>query len=162
EVLRFGQQSEDPLVRLRVAREAPELAQIDDPFAPVRELALRANPTQPNLERALLDSSAAIRSFARKRLPADRVLAIYRSTRTVPAIVGLAETGDASDAIDLLFLLDHRNSHVRDAVATAIGKLAGDEAIDPLLTLLDDKSRRVVRKAQQLLTGRVNAQRLWE
>jgi HEAT repeat protein len=164
EAVRLGLGSGNPAVRLRAAREAPELLEplLQDSFAPVRERALRAFPSAANLERALLDSSAGIRSFARKHLPKERALAIYRAAPKTPsAILGLAEVGDESDAVDL-FLLDDSRSRVREAVAIALAKLAGDEAIEPLLTFLESRSPRVVRKAQKLLSRRVDPQKLWE
>jgi HEAT repeat protein len=181
EVVRRALHDPDPLIRLRGVRELeslkprPEdvLAATRDPFTPARIAALallsRVDEQTVAVEwrRALLDSSAAIRAMARAWLAGHRpldVAAFYRealakreTATLVPAIAGIAEVGQANDAADLLFLTEHPQANVREAVAASLGRLLGAEAIGVLVTMLGDASPRVARKARRLLERHLSA-----
>ena len=117
------------------------------PFTPVRAAALeRLSEVDPAVaatewKRALLDSSPSIRAAARRRLLAETtsfdLRAFYRDalagtepTSVAPAVAGLAEVGRAEDAAELILLTEHPRAKVREAVAAALARLLGAEAID--------------------------------
>jgi HEAT repeat protein len=189
EVVQLALRSGDPLVRLwGVRQSAIEPAPLDDllaaaryPFTPVRAAALeRLSLVDPAVaasewKRALLDSSPSIRALARRRLLAETtsldLRAFYRyalagtePTSLAPAIAGLAEVGRAEDAAEIILLTNHPRAKVREAVAAALARLLGMEAIDALTPMLTDQSPRVARKAAQVLTRHLTAplgRRVW-
>ena len=155
EVVYRALRSSDPLVQLWGLRQsASQPVPVDDllaaaryPFTPVRAAALeRLSEVDPAVaatewKRALLDSSPSIRAAARRRLLAETtsfdLRAFYRDalagtepTSVAPAVAGLAEVGRAEDAAELILLTEHPRAKVREAVAAALARLLGAEAID--------------------------------
>ena len=189
EVVYRALRSSDPLVQLWGLRQsASQPVPVDDllaaaryPFTPVRAAALeRLSEVDPAVaatewKRALLDSSPSIRAAARRRLLAETtsfdLRAFYRDalagtepTSVAPAVAGLAEVGRAEDAAELILLTEHPRAKVREAVAAALARLLGAEAIDALTPMLTDKSPRVARKAVQVLARHLTpplGQRIW-
>jgi len=185
EIARKALHDVDPVLRLRGIRELganarhEELifAALHDPYAPVRATALDALAEgSANVWReALLDRNASIRDKARRWFAAHDPIdaaAFYRSAlekrdgaTLAQAIAGLADVGTDADAADLLFLTDHPRARVREAVAAGLGRLLGAEAVDAVIPMLRDESKRVAGKAGQFLRRHLTteiARTVWE
>jgi HEAT repeat protein len=111
---------------------------------------------------ALLDAHASIRQLARHRLEKQPggfgVAEFYRAavrsqsgTALRAAILGLAETGEAGDAVDVLPFSSHEIVRVREAAVRALGRLDAENWIDVILKALADPSRRVSKQARVVL-----------
>lgn len=185
EVVRRALRSSDPLVRLWGVRDtAWETVPLDDllaaaryPFTPLRAAVLeRLSEVDPAVaqrewKRALLDSSPSIRALARHRTAPLDLRAFYRDAlaRSEPAsiataIAGLGEVGHAEDAAEVILLTDYPRVRVREAVAGALARLLGKEAIDAVVPMLTDQSPRVARKAAKALARHLTAplaERVW-
>ena len=187
EVLRRALHSPSQLVRLRALRRSSAQALSTDdlaaaarfPFVPIRMVALErfrdleSSSAIAQWTEALFDPSPSVRSLARRLLgvarPTIDLRTAYREAILLrdalpAAIAGLAEVGVAEDAADVILLTDHPRAKTREAVAGALARLLEAEAIDALLPMLFDPSRRVGRKAASGLSRHLTpplASRVW-
>ena len=174
----------DPIMRLLAARhvfarlDEPELLPIlldltRDRFATVRceALSLLANrfpgESLGKLETALLDGSASVRATARYYIKAQKpelnFAELYRrslneplATRQRAAILGLAETGNASDSKALLMKLDAPELSVQKAAIYALATLDGDNHLQRFLAALTNQHPGVSNEATRALAKRTN------
>jgi HEAT repeat protein len=176
----------DNVIRLHAVRWAALLLErerflewlpllVHDPFAPVRQHALRLwaerapGTAAGALRAALLDGSAAVRDQARRTLARQGVEGfadVYRSalaTNPLPALRGLRETGDLDDAPRVFPFLGDGRVRVREAAVAALATLAPDVSVELLMSALEDENARVSKAARRGLEGRVAvlAESLW-
>ncbi len=174
----------DPIMRLWAARNV--IAQFDDTkllpilsnltqdrFVTIRCEALTVfakrfpQESQGKLNMALLDGSASVRATARfwikAKIPEINFAEIYRISLTEPmvkrqraAILGLAETGMASDAGAVLALLDAPALSVRKAAIHALATLDGDHYLEQFMTALTNSHPGISNEAARALAMRTN------
>ncbi|MCA9114487.1 MAG: HEAT repeat domain-containing protein [Planctomycetaceae bacterium] len=175
-LIRVGMKSEDGVIRLLYARHLPELYEGDslltqlrqlatDRFQPVRLAALRLIAKHfPDLadatwRGALCDAGRAVRELARFMLrPAGDcdIASMYRrqadeAGRNLPALEGLAECGDSTDAPFFRRLLEHPLPSRRAAAVRGLSRVSSETVIGDLVPLLTDCSPRVLRAVRQAL-----------
>ena len=174
----------DPIMRLWAARNVAArledgellpilLELIQDRFVAIRCEALTAfakrfpAESQDKLNMALLNGSASVRATARfwikAQKPETNFAVIYRNTLTEPlakrqraAILGLAETGTASDAGAVLALLDAPALSVRKAAIHALATLDGDHYLEHFVTALTNSHAGISNEAARALAKRTN------
>ena len=119
------------------------------------------------LNAALLDGSASVRATARFWIKAQKpeinFAQIYRSSLTEPmakrqraGILGLAETGKASDAGAVLALIDDPDLSLRKAANHALETLDGDHYLEHFLTALTNSHPGISNEAARALAKRTN------
>jgi hypothetical protein len=133
-----------------------------DPYGPIRRIAFEAAEANASistslLSRFLFDRSAAIRhecqSIFSKRLgqsPADYYRTAIRGTPTRNADIcalGLAETGDRSDAAAISALLQSSSARVRRAAVRALRRLGAEGMNTVLLRVVSSDVPSVAREA---------------
>lgn len=175
-LLRYGLNSNDPLVRLACCRALPSIFDADalfselgrlihDPFMPIRRQVLRIQadhfPAQAIdiWRKALIDPHRSIRELARfslKRLGDEDQASFYRQAileqpESLPAVEGLAETANASDASFFRGVLKHSLPSRRCVAIRGLFHATGETAIDEIVPFLRDESRSVVREAGKTL-----------
>lgn len=174
----------DPIMRLRAARNVvvrledgelrPILLElIQDRFVIIRCEALTAlakifsAESRDHLDMALMDGSASVRATARFWIKAQRpetnFAEMYRNTLPEPrakrlraAILGLAETGKASDAGAVLALLDAPALSVRKAAIHALATLDGDHYLEHFVAALTNDHAGISDEAARALAKRTN------
>lgn len=176
-LVRYGLNSNDPLVRLACSRCLPQFFEADalsaelsklvnDSFMPIRREALRSQAEHfpahaiSVWRQALLDAHRSIRELARyslSKLGEEDHADFYRRViseqpNSLAAVDGLAETGDTSDITFFRQLLKHELPSRRCVSIRGLSHVAGEAAIPELLDLLRDESRSVVREAGKELT----------
>lgn len=175
-LLRCGLKSNDPLIRLACCRWLPQFLKAEhleselsrlatDPFMPLRRQAMQLQaehfPTQAISiwRKALLDTHGSIRDLARfslSRLGEEDHAGYYRQTilenpRSLAAIEGLSEIGDADDAPLFRQLLKHEIPNRRCAGIRGLSRVAGESAIPEMLDSLKDEAHSAVREAAKAL-----------
>jgi HEAT repeat protein len=181
-IVRFGVTSDDPVLRvwccrlvrpLFAAGEAKEVLEKlkRDRFHPVRSEAYRNEAEgQPDeamtiWKEALLDSSRSVRELARwqlGKLGLQDVAAVYRNAlartpHSLPALLGLGETGNESDLSVIRSYLKATLSSRRRAAIRGLARVGGDAVTDELIECLQDDSPTMAREVRQRLEepGRV-------
>lgn len=167
------------------ALEAAPLALVETLARPpmiarVRALALRrlldvtgAEAARHALQ-ALFDRAVSVRATAQRFLREADVRSAYTdrlrtgglgSAATVIAVRGLAETGTAADALEVVRFAGHPSARVRAAVCAALEALDAEGHQEALFAFAADPSRRVASRASMaLVRARMDARhldRLW-
>lgn len=171
-LLHIGLRSEDNIIRLKsaeciesVCRESdlPVLVRncLEDHYAPVRKVAVQLAMDRESYfseqvwKKCLLDNNAFIRDYVQFKLNArgcSWVDDFYRvqvavDNPSVPAILGLGETGSKNDCNSLQPLLNHPYPTRRQAAIRSMAKLSDDSFLLSLFSKLSDDSPRVTREA---------------
>jgi hypothetical protein len=172
----------DAIVRLEAARalavapptgvEAMLDALEEDPQGRVRAVGLEARvalfPAQAEAAytRHLFDRAVALRSLSQRALataspsPAERYRDAIRAgvaARLAIALLGICETGDASDAALVRPFLSHRSPRVRVAALRALARHEPGDLQEILYAALGDASPRVSREARTAFLACRNA-----
>ena len=174
-LVRRAFREEDAVIRFEALRNACESfddetlapivdAAVGDAFMPIRRRAIEASigrypERAASLARyALLDGNPAVREVGRRaiaqREPTTNVAQFYREqlgagsvSELVPAIAGLGETGQASDAeLVAPFAADTRPKVRREAIRS-LGRLDALANASTITLALTDSSAKVVRAA---------------
>jgi HEAT repeat protein len=168
---------EDPIVRLMAwekAVNASSLSKIKlaeaglrDEWPPLRRRALEVLFEDNTLDRSdilfdsLLDRASSVRAAARYYLEkntSQKAVDYYRRCvrnnpqPRVAALVGLGETGDATDAIIIGQFLDSGRVALRRAAVLAVGRLDPDSYRAELLSALNASSPGVSKAAREVLS----------
>ena len=176
-LIRYGLELEDPVVQLRSARKGIELAAPPERYElllrlsrfrsmPVRRIALLARAEADAgravsvWNEALLDSHRSIRELAQVSLRAAGVLDVAEEYRralrldpdSVPALLGLGESGGIEDIPRFEAALRSPLASRRAAAVEGLARCAPDESVDVLLESLLNESPRVVREAKKQLS----------
>lgn len=186
-VVMYGQDSEDPLVRLQCCRAVRQCFSRDelravldvfarDRFMPVRREALKAHvESYPNeslqvWKTALIDSSASIRELARFSIANTTNFdsaAFYRnavahSAESLAAFEGLTEVGTESDLPVIRSQLAHPLTRWRRAAVRGLASIGGIAVTNELVKRLCDDSPSVVgtvrRQLEKVGTSDANPQ----
>ena len=116
---------------------------------------------------ALFDSSRSIRELARfmmKKFDIDqaKIAAMYRAAvssqpELLPALEGLAEVGDVSDAAIFRDRLNHRLPSRRATAILGLARILEENASAELLPYLGEESPCVVRAARKAIASEVHS-----